>query len=76
MNKKAQIGPIAAVFLFIIFLINWFIWLGGWLANVGELAITSNGLTGIEAFFLSNLNFIVLICMFLGMLGWMYLSSG
>jgi len=37
--------------------------------------VTTNSLTGIEAFFFNNLNFIVLICMILGMLGFMYLST-
>ena len=75
MNKKAQVGPIAAVFLFIVFLIMWFIWLGKWLGDVGEAVVVQNSLTGIEAFAFSNLNFIVLICMTLGMMGWMYFSS-
>lgn len=74
MNKKG-VGPIGAVFLFIVFLVMWFIWLGSWINNVGLQAITNNNLNGIEAFFFANLNFVLLICMILGMLGWMYFGG-
>ena len=75
MNKKGQVGQIGAIFLFIVFVINWFIWLGSWLAEVGHNAVVNNSLTGELAFFLNNLNFIVLICMILGMMGWLYFGS-
>lgn len=76
MNKKANVGPIGAIFLFMVFLVNWFIWLSTWLSTVGQLAVQSASLTGLEAFILLNLNFVVFICMLLGMLGFFYLSSG
>lgn len=76
MNKKANVGIIGAVLLFLIFIVNWFIWLGAWLGNVGASAVTTGNLTGVEAFFMNNLNFIVLVCMFLGMLGWIYFGGG
>lgn len=76
MNKKAQSGYIGIIFMFIIFIVNWFIWLGAWLNTVGEYVINNNGLTGIEAFAFSNLNFIVLICMILGILAFAYLGGG
>lgn len=75
-NKKAQVGIVGAIILFLIFLVMWFVWLGAWLGNIGQSIVIANGLSGIEAFFLSNLNFIVLICMLLGMMGWMYFGSG
>lgn len=75
MNKKGS-GLIGAIILFMMFLIIWFIWLGKWIGDAGQLIVTANSLTGIEAFFISNLNLVVLVCMFLGMLGFMYLSSG
>lgn len=70
MNKKAQNGIIGAFILLGIFIINWFIWLGTWINTVGEMAIVNNKLTGIEAFFYSNLNFMIFIIMCLGMLAW------
>lgn len=75
MNEKAEAGPIGAVFLFIVFVINWFIWLGGWLGNLGQNVIIENNHTGVEAFFYSNLNFIVMLCMILGVMGWMYFTA-
>jgi len=74
MNKKG-IGPIGAVFLFLVFLVIWFIWLGGWVNQIGTAVVTKHSFTGIEGFFFSNLNFVILICMLLGMMGWMYFSS-
>lgn len=75
MNRKAEIGPIGAIISFLVFIINWFVWMGQWVAERGQAAIDLNGITGIEAFFLANLNFIILICVILAMLGWMYISS-
>jgi len=73
-NNKGQIGMIGAIFLFLMFILNWFLWLGTWLTSVGTTAVSSNGLTGVEAFFLSNLNFVVLVVMILAMIGWSYFS--
>lgn len=75
MNNKAQVGPIGAIMLFGVFIVIWFVWLGAWLNEVGNLVVTTDSLTGIEAFFFSNLNFVVFICMLLGMLGFMYFRS-
>lgn len=75
MNKKAQLGYIGTIILFIFFVLNWFLWLGSWINTVGEIYITTNGAVGFEAFFFSNLNFVVFISMILGMLGFMYFSS-
>lgn len=74
-NKKGNVGPVAAILLFMIFLVNWFIWLGSWINTVCSQMVIDNNLTGIEAFAFSNMNFIIMICMFLGMLGWMYFAS-
>lgn len=70
-NKKA-VGPIGAIMLFLVFLIMWFVWLGAWVNSVGAMVVATNGLVGIEAFFFENLNFTILMCMILGMLGWIY----
>jgi hypothetical protein len=76
MNKRAAVGPIGAIMLFIVFLIMWFVWLGSWVNQVGLYAIESGQYTGFELFFYSNLNFVIFICMILGMLGFMYFGSG
>lgn len=76
MNKKAQAGPIALIFFVLIFIVLWFTFLGEWLNTVGQLTISLNNLTGIEAFFFANLNLWVLIFgLFLGSIGWLWFGS-
>jgi hypothetical protein len=76
LTKKGQTGMIGAVFLFIFFIIIWFIWLGGWVATIGHTVVIENNLSGIEGFFYDNLNLIILICLFLGVMGFMYFGLG
>lgn len=76
MNKKAYAGPIAFIFTVLVFIFMWFIWLGGWLVDVGEQAIIDGQLTGIEAFIYANLNLWVFIGLILGTLGYMYFAGG
>ena len=75
MNKKGLVGPIGAIFLFLLFIVLWLVFLAEWLNNIGQMIITTNSLTGLEAFFYSNLNLTVFICMILGMLGFMCFGS-
>lgn len=77
MYKKAQggEGPIAFIFGVLVFLFLWFIWIGRWIAEAGQNAITNAGMTGMEAFFYANLNVWVLIGLILGIMGFMYFSS-
>jgi len=76
MNKKAQVGPIGAIMLFMVFLVIYFIWGASWVSQVGADAVVSANLTGLEAFFFENLNLTIIICMLLGMMGWMYFGGG
>lgn len=73
-NKKA-VGMIGAIMLFIVFVVIWFVWLGGWVGEVGQIMVADNHLTGVEAFFFENLNLVIMLCMILGMLGWMYFGG-
>ena len=73
-NRRA-IGPIGAIMLYIVFVVMWFMWLGGWVAEVGSTAVAENHLTGIVAFSLENLNLTIMIFMLLGMMGWMYFGG-
>ena len=75
MNKKG-VGPIGFIALILIFNIIWFVWLGGFIANVGQVAITAGNLTGVEAFFFGNLNLIIFIGNILGMIGFLYFGGG
>ena len=75
MNKKA-LGPVGALVLFGIFLLIWFLWLGGFVNQMGTSAMQLDNATGLEAFLLSNLNLAVFICMLLGISAWMYFTNG
>jgi hypothetical protein len=76
MNKKAQGGPIAFILLIMVFNILWFVWLGGFISDVGAQAISTNSLTGVEAFFYANLNMVIFIAEILGIMGYLYFIGG
>jgi hypothetical protein len=75
MNNKKAIGPIGGIMLFMVFIVMWFVWLGGWVAHVGADAVATNGLTGVEAFAFENLNLIIMLVMILAMIGWAYFGG-
>lgn len=64
MNKRAA-SPIKLMFTALMFIVFWALFLGQWLILVGYNYITVNSSTGIEALFMANLNFIVLIAFIL-----------
>ena len=74
MNKKG-VGPIGAIALFGMFLIVWFVGLSKFLSEVGQDAIDAGNVTGLEAWFCANLNFIVFVIVILAMIGWMYFGA-
>ena len=76
MNHKGAVGPVGALFGFLVFLVIWFVWLGGFISQAGQIAIQSANLTGVEAFFMANLNFVIFICLLLGMMAWAYVGGG
>lgn len=76
MDKSGNVGPIGAILLFLVFIINWFVWLGTFVANIGAAVVVEHNLGGVEAFMFNNLNFVIMICMILGMMGFMYFTSG
>jgi len=75
MKKKAQTGVIGTIFLFIMFVILWFVFLGAWVRDMGQMVVTNNNLVGVEAFIISNLNFFIFIIALLSMIGYMYFAS-
>ena len=75
MNKQAQAGPLAMIILVGIFLINWALWLGTFLSVVGQNAITTGNLTGIDAFAFANLNMVVLFGVIFGLMAYMYFGG-
>ena len=59
-NKRAN-SPIKMIFTSLIFIVFWATFLAQWLITVGYNYIETNSSTGIEALFMANLNFMVLI---------------
>lgn len=76
MSKSGQVGVIGIIFLVIIFVILWWVWLGGWIADTGQNVIAENGLTGVEAFFYANINLVIAIALILGIMAYIYFGSG
>ena len=74
MNKKA-LSPITIIFWFITFIVVWFMFAGERLRYWGLYAVQTHGLSGVEAFLLSNLNFVVLLMVSLFVLAIMYFGS-
>jgi len=67
MNKKG-IGVITLIFWVISFVLVWSLFIGKMLNEWGQQAIITNSLTGIEAFFYGNLNFVVAIVFLIAIL--------
>ena len=61
MNNKANI--ISAMVVYFVFILVWFAALGGYINTVGEAAVESGGMSGLEAFFYENLNVVIFIIM-------------
>lgn len=74
LNKRG-LGPIGVVFIVILFIIMWFVWLGNWISDVGVSTVETNNLTGFEAFLFMNLNIIILVCLFMFIMGFMYFAG-
>lgn len=73
-NKKGQAGQIGFIFLLLVFILNWFLWLGKWISTVGAYVVQTNNLNGVEAFFFMNLNAVIFIVMLLACIGWGYFT--
>jgi hypothetical protein len=66
MNKKGQLGLLAYIFMFLVFIVVWAAWLGGFLTEWGQIAIANNNMTGLDAFFFANLNIWVIFGVIIG----------
>lgn len=74
LGKRGQI--IGFFFLVIIFIAIWAFWLGQWLQDYGARAISVNSLTGIEAFFMANLNLFLFLALIISIFLYLYLGGG
>lgn len=66
-NKKG-FSIITIIFWVIGFILVWALFIGKILSDWGQQAITTNNLTGIEAFFYGNLNFVIMIVFLIAIL--------
>lgn len=58
------------IWVIIVFLIVWFLWLGGWLNDSAQAAINQHSLTGLSAFLLANMNLWVFMAVIIfGLIG-------
>ena len=73
MNKKSQ-SVIGFLFMVLMFIIIWVMFLANWLAEAGRQMIENNNLTGLEAFFYTQLNMVVAIVLIISIMA--YLSFG
>jgi len=76
MNKLAQgFGLFGYFFSLLFFIVVWFVWLGGWINQVGNFMIETNSLTGIEALICANLNLVLMIVIFISIVGFQYFRA-
>ncbi len=59
-QRKAQ-GIISIIFFTLVFIIIWGMFIAEQLTYWGQRAVIDNGLTGVEAFFYSNINLLIAI---------------
>lgn len=67
MNKKG-FSIITLLFWVISFILVWALFIGKIINEWGQQAILTNSLTGIEAFFYANLNFVIAIVFLISIL--------
>lgn len=75
-DSKKAFGPIGFIFLVLVFVIVWFVWLGGAVGDWGHYIVLTNNYTGLEAFFYENLNMWIFITLILGIMGFFYFGGG
>jgi hypothetical protein len=59
MNKKG-LSALSIIFISLVFIIIWSMALSNIVGEFGHQAVTSNNLSGIEAFLLDNINLVIL----------------
>lgn len=74
MDKKA-FTPITLVFMLIIFAIVFFMWGASFLGYWSLSAVSTNNLTGIEAFLLSNMLLWFILILVIAILSYMYIGG-
>ena len=73
MNKKGQI--LGVLFSLLVFIILWAMFFAKWLADWGETYIIMHSATGLEAFFMANMNLWVLGGLILGVVTTLFVGG-
>ena len=76
MNNKAQTGIATYLGIVFVFVIIWAFGLGAFISYWGAQAVSVNSLSGIEAFFFSNLNLVIFFALIISSAGVLVWSSG
>lgn len=74
-NKRGQFAIITFFFAIIIFFFIWAFWLGGFLSDYADQAISAGTVTGLEAFILANLNLFIFLGIILTVFIVIYLGA-
>ena len=75
-NHKGQAGIVSYFTTVFLFVVLWALFLGAHFSEWGERAVTTNGLTGIEAFLFMNINLVIFFCLFVSSAGALYMARG
>lgn len=75
-NRRGQFGWIVYLVVAVFFFFFWALFFGGFIADQGAIGVAENNITGIEAFFLSNFNLVILFSLFLSIFAVVYFGGG
>lgn len=75
-NRSGQFFWITYLVIAGIFFMFWALFFGGFLNVAGAESVTSSGATGLEAFFLSNMNIVILFAFMLSIFSVIYFGGG
>lgn len=73
MNKRGNL--LQYTFFLILFIAVWGLWLGAFLNDYGQQAITAGSYTGLEAMFWANLNMVIFFFMLVGTFIYFYFGG-
>ena len=75
-GKRGQIAILGVIFALIIFVILWALFFGAWVNTWSQQMITVNGLTGVEAFLIANMNLWIGVGVLIGAVSVAYAGGG
>ena len=76
LNRTGQFFWISYLVIAGIFFMFWALFFGGFLNVAGSEAVSSSGATGMDAFFLSNMNIVILFAFMLSIFSVVYFGGG